>query len=98
MTRYKQEHKNGIFYDSPGKRQKASNRFVPEYISTNPESFLEHLRGQNLISSYRKGPEWDGVLLEDADSVTSVRLKDDVMSAVMLGITEKKWSTSLTIA
>ena len=90
VSRYQKEHENEITYDQKLRRQVGLSEFTPSYIRNSSQSFLDHMRGQNLIDYYREGAQWDAIELEDADGITELKLSDDVMMEVVLAINEKR--------
>ncbi len=84
IDEYRETHPHQMKYDRRKKRHVATDNFKPEYISPDPITFLDYLRGQRLREHYleEKGG-WSDIEVKDVDRLLRPRLSREIIQAIL---------------
>jgi len=83
LNRYEQQYPGSLHYDPSLKHKSRSTTFEPHHIQPSPRLFLGALRAGWLISQYRESQDWEELRVEDVDSLTRIRLDEQVVRTLV---------------
>ena len=66
---YRKKHPDNLIYHRSRKRHVATADFQENYISLKPSRYLDYLRGNSLTNQFWEDEEWDGLIIEDIDTL-----------------------------
>ena len=82
-----------VHYNASRKMYEAGEGFVPKKHMSKSHLFLDHLRGQELITMYRPQKWWDPeneILFENLDRYGSPEPKQQIVSTIVKALREEK--------
>lgn len=77
---------NQMSYNASLKRHFATDAFKPQYISTQPELYLDYMRGNQLAAYYWLEDEWGGLRVVDIDRLFRTHLDRQVVHQIINAI------------
>lgn len=90
LRRYEEQHPEALRYDASRKQKIMKDAFQPQHIHASPRLFLGAIRAGWLISQYRENQDWEEFRVEDVDSLTRIRLDEEVVRVLVQALLEQQ--------